>query len=1222
MKRVPFFAPWVVLILLAAVGFASENRTGLTTQILTATPYRTVVAAEFDAATVTQRLNSLESDEHLTDGSGLLLAIAGHGAPVATVTQIELGEPVSTTQSVDERDIAQTADDVVILGQPAIVHDLRLVALNFRSLLRDADGLLRTVNYVEVEVATTPAPSVNEHNDPSSFSSAFFPVYQAAVANLDEVYPEMSLRTPGKYLVIMPGSLLNQVQAAPYWLGWTDLKRRKGYDLQITTLETIASEIGNSNKEGIRDYIAQQYATGDLDYLLLIGDPIANPPLQTWFETNPEVATESRCGDNAYLTVAGDDYLPDILAGRVSVTTPAELVKYVAKADSYEVAPFRLDPRWFETALCVAGNYSEGSHPVTPVWNVNWARDRLLTTGCITDADTFYYHEGDPPADHLTRAIMDSITAGTCLVVYRGYGAQAGWDYPQLHINDLLYQQQEQIHTGWRLPAFLADVCGSADFAWSGGRCLGEFLTVGMGSAATPNGAIIYYGASDTHTNTRHNNAMLAGQMDALLIENLRSASAIVAVGELLAYQQFPLEREPSGAPISLVEYYVFHVFNLLGDPETQLTICQPQDLDVSVQNPLNNGTSLVDVLVQAGGSPVPNAVVTLRAGTAGAVQAARTDAGGHAWVPADLTGATLAQLTAWKGKYFLRFMDVPVTSADFDPRISGVIWQDGGDNLPNPGETIPFALNVHYVGNVASEVTATLTSLDPRITIVNGTGSFGTMQPGQDGSAQMSITLGGALADGEHPRIQVQFTGNGSQTRYFEVPVNAPDALMLSLTVNDGNGILEPGETANVSITVRNVGHQNAANLTATVYSFDNSASFPDNQITWGSVNVGQDVASSEPFQATLAGSVTPGRQIYLRYDVYNNGVLLGSRGQFLTVGVVTIHAPTGPDAYGYYAYEDIDAGFSATPTYNWIELDPAHGGNGLPDSMHDDTVIMKVLPAPFTFYGQTFSNIWICSNGWVSFVNPLLPEFRNWELPMTMAPWLLIAPYWEDLEIDQVLPNQDSLWNIWTRAAPDSFIIMWRAFNRAGLSSGGNDAPEVFELILEYDDQGDDDILVQFNTVNQRDNSGNPSNYSTVGIQNYYMQTGLTLAYANATPPSVDSLRTGRAIRFTTTPPDGFTGASEPGRPIPAVFALHEAYPNPFNPVTELRFDLPEAGNVTLKVFDVLGRQHAVLVDGFRAAGSYQTTFDARALPTGLYFARLESHGHTQVQKLMLVK
>jgi hypothetical protein len=1217
-----------MLFTLAAVAFATENRTGMTTQILTATPNHTVVAAEFDAAAIPQRLNSMESGGHLTDGLGTLLAIAGHGAPVATIADLELGQALAGTLALDNFDVANSVDELVILGEPAIWHDLRIVAVNFRPVLRDPDGTLRAVNYMEVNVNVTSAPSVNEHNDPLSFSSAFYPVYQAAVANLDELYPETSLRPPGEYLVILPTATLEAIDSTEHWLNWTNLKIRKGYRLQITTLGMIQQEFGSATRFTIKQYIQQEYANGDLEYLMLIGDSTGNIVVPTWTEANPEHSDESKVGDNAYLTVDGDDYIPDILGGRVSVNSQTDIARYFTKVYGYETDPPRDNTHWFETAICVAGNYSDNTYPVTPVWNVNWARNRLVTTGCITDADTFYYHDNnDPPADHWTQAIIDSISAGTCLVFYRGWAAQDGWQFPQLRNQDLLHNGVETMHTGWRLPAFLAVVCGSADFAWSSGKCLAELLTVGYGSVATPNGAIVYYGASDTHTNTRHNNAMLAGETDAMLIDDLRSTGAIAAAGEMLAYQQFPLEREPQGAAHSSVEYYVFHVFNILGDPETQIYVCQPQDMNVSIANPLNTGMSLVDVLVQAGGMPLQNAVVTLRAGTDGPVSSVTSDGTGHSWVPIDLRGATNAQLTVWKSKYFLQMQDVPVAAADFDAAVTGVNWQDGGDNLPNPGETIPFTLNVQYVGTSASNVNATLTSLDPRITIVNGTANLGTLTPGQQvTTSPMSLTLAAGLADGEHPNVQVQFSGNGTVNRLFAVPVNAPDALMLSLTVNDGNGILEPNETASVTVTLRNVGHQNASNLTATVYSWDNSVTFPDNQISWGAVNVGQDVASSDPFQITLADHVTPGRQIQLRYTISNNGVLLGTRGQTLATGVVTIRSPTGPDAYGYYAYEDIDTGFTATPSYQWIELDPAHGGaGGTADTVRDDRFFQKQLPPPFTFtfYGQTYSSLWICSNGWVSFENPLLPEFRNWELPMTMAPWLLIAPYWEDLEIDTTLPNQDSLWSIWSRwDSPNRFIIMWRAFNRAGLSSGGNSAPEAFELILKHNATGDDDMLFQYDTVTQRDNGANPSNYSTVGIQNYYMQTGLTLTYANMYPPSMDSLTTGRAIRITTTPPDGFNSAEVPGREIPEVFALHEAYPNPFNPVTELRFDLPEAGHVSLKIYDVLGREQATLVDDIRPAGSYAMSFDARTLPSGLYLARLESRGHAQVQKLMLVK
>ena len=83
-----------------------------------------------------------------------------------------------------------------------------------------------------------------------------------------------------------------------------------------------------------------------------------------------------------------------------------------------------------------------------------------------------------------------------------------------------------------------------------------------------------------------------------------------------------------------------------------------------------------------------------------------------------------------------------------------------------------------------------------------------------------------------------------------------------------------------------------------------------------------------------------------------------------------------------------------------------------------------------------------------------------------------------------------------------------------------------------------------------------------------------------------------------------------------------MEQNYPNPFNPTTVIRYTLPEASVVTLKVFDVLGREVSTLVHGRQTAGNYNIPFDARALPTGVYFYRLTAGGFSDTKKLMLVK
>ncbi len=101
----------------------------------------------------------------------------------------------------------------------------------------------------------------------------------------------------------------------------------------------------------------------------------------------------------------------------------------------------------------------------------------------------------------------------------------------------------------------------------------------------------------------------------------------------------------------------------------------------------------------------------------------------------------------------------------------------------------------------------------------------------------------------------------------------------------------------------------------------------------------------------------------------------------------------------------------------------------------------------------------------------------------------------------------------------------------------------------------------------------------------------------------------------------PGGTTSVELVGS-APAEFTLSQNYPNPFNPSTTIRFQIPQSGRVSLKVFDVLGREVATLLNEEKSAGSFSVRWNAATAGTGTYFARLESNGKTQMMKMMLVK
>jgi hypothetical protein len=89
-----------------------------------------------------------------------------------------------------------------------------------------------------------------------------------------------------------------------------------------------------------------------------------------------------------------------------------------------------------------------------------------------------------------------------------------------------------------------------------------------------------------------------------------------------------------------------------------------------------------------------------------------------------------------------------------------------------------------------------------------------------------------------------------------------------------------------------------------------------------------------------------------------------------------------------------------------------------------------------------------------------------------------------------------------------------------------------------------------------------------------------------------------------------------------LPSEYCLHQNYPNPFNPTTSIVFDLPTESKVHLAVYNLLGEEVAVLAEGTYDAGSYKVDFNAKGLPTGLYFCKLTANNFTQTNKLILVE
>ncbi|RKY91854.1 MAG: hypothetical protein DRQ01_07045 [Ignavibacteriae bacterium] len=104
---------------------------------------------------------------------------------------------------------------------------------------------------------------------------------------------------------------------------------------------------------------------------------------------------------------------------------------------------------------------------------------------------------------------------------------------------------------------------------------------------------------------------------------------------------------------------------------------------------------------------------------------------------------------------------------------------------------------------------------------------------------------------------------------------------------------------------------------------------------------------------------------------------------------------------------------------------------------------------------------------------------------------------------------------------------------------------------------------------------------------------------------------------LKFKSSP----AGVSE-NNAIPNTFELHQNYPNPFNPSTTISYSVPEIEFVTLKVYDVLGKEVATLINEEKQAGSYEVEFGAQNLSSGIYFYKLQAGSFVETRKMILLK
>lgn len=166
--------------------------------------------------------------------------------------------------------------------------------------------------------------------------------------------------------------------------------------------------------------------------------------------------------------------------------------------------------------------------------------------------------------------------------------------------------------------------------------------------------------------------------------------------------------------------------------------------------------------------------------------------------------------------------------------------------------------------------------------------------------------------------------------------------------------------------------------------------------------------------------------------------------------------------------------------------------------------------------------------------------------------------------------------------------------------------------DQIVDYNGDGVKDIL-----MSEISGSGV---YVVYGIKTFFSSGGLSPSRSSGNPKTSKEL----LAQIQRTQPNAVKSntVAESKASLPKEYNLSQNYPNPFNPTTIIGYQLPKSGFVTLKVFDILGREIASLVNERKEAGAYQISFNASRLASGTYFYRLQVDGYTQTKELQFLK
>jgi hypothetical protein len=890
-----------------------------------------------------------------------------------------------------------------------------------------------------------------------------------------------------RYLVIAYDSYFSAVQPLARW------KTEKGVPAKVVRV----SEIGNTPSQ-IQTYIRSAYNTWPVrpEYVLIVGAP---SQIAASF-------TSPAASDDGYGDMSGDHQL-ELSVGRFWVSTPAECSTLVNKVLSYEKTPFASgDSTWMTRGTTIVNE----DNPPDQYYQTDsrYIRDRWGSAG-YTVTESLMDNWG-----HTSTHVRNAINNGRGFVTHRGQCVSNWWaPFDQV--------QPATLANGTELPVVVSGSC--ATLTLTNGTMLADQF-VRAGTPTSLRGASAYFGTTYTgsHISLQRGTVTKAFFTAAF-------AEGRYKLGDACRRAKFLIDSLLNPAQQFYCEW------NLLGDPEMPLWTGKVLSLAASYDSVIPVGNADLQVAVTRGPMPASEAVVcAMMDSTVYVVDTTDASGGAVLHIASQHEGTLLITVTAKNAMPFQGSAQVRATNAPYltlDHHRLDDAQGGNGDGRANPGETIRLMPVLRNSGDsTAFAVSAVLTAGDTFTRLIDTLGLFGDIAPGDTAVSgdwySFAVASGCTCAQQLSLALQIQDSRGRSWLSLLGLPVYAANIRYIDNLVNDpppggnGNGRIEPHEGLQLLVNLRNAGTEGLDAVSATLRTSSVYVSITDSTGSYGTMPAGASVTNSDdPFALSTSPSLPPGQPVLFTLAIRgrNGGQAYEREQNFaITPSSGAGSDPIGPDAYGYYCYDDTDTLSGQAPAFDWLELAPPGPGQLIPGITDSDNGLDTLsLPFTFRYYGQNFTDMTVASNGFACLGRTGYRGGTNVHIPNPdSARYRNFLPMWDDMNPDE------------TRGGYGDYYYYYDAANHRWIEESyevahywSQTTRETYQVILldpAYypTPTGDGEILYMYHTV------GDP-NYATVGIQDPSWSRAIQYEFDGVYHPNAATLANRRVLRFTTVPP-----------------------------------------------------------------------------------------------------